>query len=273
MENSKISWTTHTFNPWIGCTRVSPGCVNCYAENLMDARFGRVKWGAGEPRSRTKKWNDPVRWNKTAPEDGSVTVFCASLADVFDSEVPKEWRDDLFRLIKATPKLTWLLLTKRPANIEEMMAESGLSEDEAIPENVWLGMSIATQSCVDSVGYELFGDLPYNKFLSIEPLVESVELEPMRHSPRWVIVGGESGKNARPFDPKWGRKIKKYCKSAGIPFFFKQLGEASNPGDFKDFDRFPRSLRVREFPEWRSRGIRQGETAKLLHRETEGPAG
>ena len=124
MKESKIEWTTHTFNPWIGCTKVSPGCAHCYAETLMDTRYGRAKWGKGNPRSRTSagNWKQPKRWDKEAAKLGERhRVFCASLADVFDGEVANEWRDALWKLIEATPNLDWLLLTKRP---EVMLAET-----------------------------------------------------------------------------------------------------------------------------------------------------
>ena len=122
-ENSKIEWTDHTFNPWIGCTKVSPACDGCYAENLMDLRYGRVKWGAGEDRKRTApaNWRKPIAWNRAAAlKDGPTFVFCASLADVFDNEVDEVWRRDLFNLIEATPNLTWLMLTKRIGNVIKM---------------------------------------------------------------------------------------------------------------------------------------------------------
>jgi hypothetical protein len=120
MENSKIQWCDHTFNPWIGCQHVSPGCDRCYAETLMDHRYGKVQWGPHGKRKRTSEgyWKQPFSWAKAARESGTrPRVFCASLADVFDNQVPQEWRDDLFRLIRATPELDWLLLTKRPQNI------------------------------------------------------------------------------------------------------------------------------------------------------------
>lgn len=107
-ENSKIEWTVHTFNPWIGCTRVSPACDHCYAAELMDTRYGRAKWGPGEARVRTSpsNWKLPLRWNREAMANGTrPTVFCASLADVFDVEVDPQWRRDLFELIEATPHL------------------------------------------------------------------------------------------------------------------------------------------------------------------------
>ncbi|MGO4406362.1 DUF5131 family protein [Bosea sp. RAF48] len=115
-ENSKIEWTQHTFNPWIGCTKVSPACDHCYAEAMMDGRYGRVRWGAGEDRSRTSaaNWRLPIRWDRDAAAAGTRPfVFCASLADVFDNEVDPLWRSDLMVLIEKTPNLIWLLLTKR----------------------------------------------------------------------------------------------------------------------------------------------------------------
>jgi protein gp37 len=97
-ETSGISWTDATFNPWIGCTKVSPACDNCYAERDNARRKWVDGWGAGVPRRRTKSWGDPLRWNrKAAAEGATLRVFCASLADIFDNEVPEEWRDDLWQ--------------------------------------------------------------------------------------------------------------------------------------------------------------------------------
>lgn len=155
-ENSKIEWTDHTFNPWIGCTKVHEGCAHCYAEADMDKRRGRVKWGPGGTRSKTSAdyWKQPLKWNREAEQAGvRARVFCASLADVFEDwggpinlgnmreavlirstggycvgicDDREKWvtlddlRRDLFALIAATPWLDWLLLTKRPENILEM---------------------------------------------------------------------------------------------------------------------------------------------------------
>lgn len=151
MENTKIEWANHTFNPWMGCTKVSPACKNCYAERDMDQRFGRVQWGDMGTRVLTNdaNWRKPLKWNREAAESGvRARVFCASLADVFEDwrgpmmfagtqpvYVGKDFRassgpdlratmDDvrerLFGLIDATPNLDWLLLTKRPQNIRRM---------------------------------------------------------------------------------------------------------------------------------------------------------
>ena len=120
-ENSKIEWCNHTFNPWIGCQKVSPGCDHCYAEAMMDHRYGRVKWGPHGERKRTSpaNWKNPLRWAKQA-NGRRPRVFCASLADWLDNRVPRDWRSDLGRLIEATPELDWLLLTKRPENHEKL---------------------------------------------------------------------------------------------------------------------------------------------------------
>jgi protein gp37 len=146
MENSKIAWCDHTFNPWIGCQKVSPGCDHCYAEAMMDHRYGKVEWGPHGERKRTgdATWKQPLRWAKQA-NGGRPRVFCASLADWLDNKVPREWRSDLGRLIEATPELDWLLLTKRPENYAKL-APWPLDK---IPSNVWLGVTaeeVATEN-------------------------------------------------------------------------------------------------------------------------------
>ena len=136
MENSKIEWTHHTFNPWIGCTHVSEGCKNCYAELSESKRLKKVGWGKGTKRRRTSKeaWKEPLKWEKAAKKTGSnPLVFCASLADVFDDEVEDSWRDDLFALIRSCPSLRWLLLTKRP---KSMLRYKKQIED--LPQ-IWVG--------------------------------------------------------------------------------------------------------------------------------------
>ena len=116
-EKSAIAWTEATFNPWVGCSKVSAGCTNCYAERDFAIRRKFVEWGPGKPRRRTSEayWKQPLKWDRQAAKDGvRRKVFCASLADVFDQEVDDSWRDDLFALIRRTPHLDWLILTKRP---------------------------------------------------------------------------------------------------------------------------------------------------------------
>ena len=146
-DTTKIEWADMTFNPWIGCTRVSPACDHCYAADMMDTRYGRVKWGAGEPRSRTSdaNWRKPIQWDKTAKKAGARPfVFCSSLADVLDNEVDPKWRADLFDLIRATPNLVWLLLTKRIGNVEKMVGHY-----DNWPANAALGATMANQDEYD----------------------------------------------------------------------------------------------------------------------------
>jgi len=144
MEKSKIEWTDCTFNPWIGCQHVSPGCDHCYAEAMMDRWLGKVKWGPHGRRMRTSQenWKQPQRWNAQARafkrEHGCrPRVFSASLADVFDNQVPKEWRVDLFALIRECRRLDWLILTKRPQNIAKMLPKDWGGGYR----NVWLGVT------------------------------------------------------------------------------------------------------------------------------------
>jgi protein gp37 len=173
-ENTKIQWCDHTFNPWIGCTKVAEGCKFCYAEELMANRYKKVKWGPLGTRVRTKTWGDPVRWNKQADKEGvRKKVFCASLADVFedrDELIP--WRKDLFKLMDDTPNLDWLLLTKRPENIGLMWPLDG---DRRM--NVWLGTSISTQIELEEAAKPLIAlkDLCAFTFLSLEPQIEAID--------------------------------------------------------------------------------------------------
>lgn len=240
-EHSKIEWTDHTFNPVIGCTKVSDGCKFCYAEEMMDKRYGKAKWGPGQTRVRTSaaNWKEPYKWNNQAEVEGRrARVFCASLADVFedhpDWEVP---RIDLFRVIDETPWLDWLLLTKRPQNVMPFLR--GILNESSFPSNVWIGTSVENQAAADERIPHLLG-IPANvHFLSMEPLLGPVDLSMWVHDDlpedddgapypgkiNWVIVGGESGHEARPMHPAWVRSIREQCQAAGAPFLFKQWGE------------------------------------------------
>lgn len=217
-ENSKIDWTDHTFNPWTGCTKVSPACDHCYAEG-WSKRSGHVTWGAGQPRRRTSEanWSKPIKWNKQAEAEGvRKRVFCASLADVFDAEVDPVWRENLFTLIDLTPALDWLLLTKRPKLAAEYFNRL------PTPPNVWMGTTVENQKMASlRIPYLMTIDAPV-RFLSMEPLLERVELG-FDLFPDWVIVGGESGPGWRDMAPQWAENIKVLCDIAGVPFFMKQM--------------------------------------------------
>ncbi|MBB2918288.1 phage Gp37/Gp68 family protein [Cupriavidus alkaliphilus] len=259
-ENSKIEWTDHTFNPWEGCQKVGPGCDHCYAET-RNARFAggtAVNWGPGAPRRRTSpaNWRKPLAWNRDAgvfyaQHRRRQRVFCASLADVFDNAVDPRWREDLFALIRSTPNLDWLLLTKRIGNVPAMVSII----PGWLPDNVWLGATITSQAEADRDIPKLL-ELPARaRFLSMEPLLGPVDVSSWlgyceklnkqgidrraggehvaceQHCGiGWVIVGGESGPGARPMHPDWARSLRDQCAAAGVPFLFKQWGEWCESG-------------------------------------------
>ncbi|KWE70510.1 hypothetical protein WL77_11935 [Burkholderia ubonensis] len=191
-ENSMIEWTDHTFSPWIGCTKVSPGCDHCYAEHLMDTRMHRVVWGPRGERVRTSAstWRQPVRWNARHAEFFAAhgrrqRVFCASLADVFDNAVADAWRADLFDLIWNTPHLDWLLLTKRIGNagrmIERALQLAGRGVNTPWPwANVWLGATIVNQAEADRDIPKLLAVPARVRFLSMEPLLGRARLDAIR---------------------------------------------------------------------------------------------
>ncbi|MDH4602408.1 phage Gp37/Gp68 family protein [Pseudomonas syringae] len=234
-QQTKIEWCDSTFNPWIGCTKVSPACDDCYAARSTPARALGVTWGPGQPRRRTSasNWKLPLKWNASASsfhaEHGRrQRVFCASLADVFDNDVPADWRDELWQLIAATPNLDWLLLTKRIGNVKQMLPDEE-DFDVEFP-NVWIGATICNQAEADRDIPKLLATPARVRFLSIEPLIGPVNLH-LKRDPtdlkdlHWVIVGGESGFSARPMSPDWARLLRDQCARSGIAFHFKQWGE------------------------------------------------
>lgn len=247
-ENSNISWTDHTFNPWIGCAKVSPGCANCYAATQDNLRkWTPDGWGKGKPRKRTSagNWNLPVRWNRAgclncgaksrvSGNDGLYKclfcgkrprVFCASLADWLDDEVPIEWLADLLKLIHETPNLDWLLLTKRPENWRRRLEEvhAGMTSTTPVsawlaawlfrghtafkfgptpPENAWIGTSVEKQEYADKRIPDLLKIPAKVRFLSCEPLLGKVLLDNGETS--WLTCLGtphcERGEGCRSFD-------------------------------------------------------------------------
>jgi protein gp37 len=268
MENSKIEWTDHTFNPWTGCTKISPACDHCYAE-AWAKRTGLVRWG-NHPRRRTTKsyWKGPIKWNATALEFKRQhghwpRIFCASLADVFDNQGEPSWREDLFALIRECARLDWLLLTKRPQNIIKMLpSDWGLGY-----QNVWLGVTAENQMFFDQ-RWRILQNIPAAmKFISYEPALGPLRLPKHNPLPDWLISGGESGGGARPLKPRWIRNIIRECHDRGVAAFHKQWGDYRNnplvleqgltPCKAKAVDRFGKGgglvdgELVREFPERR----------------------
>jgi protein gp37 len=259
-ENSHIEWCDHTFNPWMGCTRVSEGCKHCYAETMMDHRYGKVKWGPQGTRVRTvdQYWKQPLKWNKLVWVQCSVCnwrglydaeglcpgcmhpmvrvmktarqrVFCASLADIFEDHPQlANWRGELFQLIEQTPNLDWLILTKRPEKIFSLGTDAaGEIFDNWLmrQKNVWLGTSIEDQKTADKRIPELLKICAHVRFISCEPMLQKINLGPAVNEIEWVICGGESGPDARAMNPDWARSLRGQCQAAQVPFFFKQWGE------------------------------------------------
>ena len=244
-EKSGIEWTDATFNPWWGCTRVSPACDDCYA-GTWARRLGLSLWDNGQYRTfGPSHWGEPHKWNRRAAKEGRrLRVFCASMADVFDKDAPAAERWRLWTLIEATPHLDWLLLTKRVGNVLRMVPPHW---HERFPQNVWLGISVVTAAEVARDVPKLQALPAYVRFLSMEPLLEEIPMEEHLDGIHWVIVGGESGRKARPMLEQWAQRIRRDCELVGVPFFFKQ-GSAANWPAYKDSGSFPESLRVREWP-------------------------
>jgi protein gp37 len=244
-EVTGIQWCHHTFNPWIGCQKVSPGCDHCYAEAQNSFRkWNGGAWGPHSPRKRTSEsyWKQPWRWAIQAAErQERRRVFCASLADVFDNKAPEGARDDLFHMIRHTPTLDWLLLTKRPDNIRKMLPtdwDNGYG-------NVWLGVTAEDQKHYDR-RWSLLRNIPAAvRFISYEPALGPLKITGhWGQRPDWIICGGESGPKARYMEPQWAYALRDECRRLDVSFFMKQMtGGKKVP--------IPADLLVREFPEQR----------------------
>lgn len=239
-ENSNISWTNHTFNPWIGCTKVGPGCDNCYAET-WDQRSDGLRWGPKADRTKTRpgNWSKPVTWNHKAIKAGvRERVFVASLADVFDNHasILDEWRVELAALIRRCHQLDWLLLSKRAGNVSRYLK---LMFPDGVPSNVIVGATIVNQDDADRDIPKLLKakrDCAISRvFLSMEPLIGQVNLRAVGKERidalagpdkvDWVITGGESGAFARLMRKEWVTSLRDQCVEAGTAFHFKQWGE------------------------------------------------
>lgn len=254
-ETTKISWTDATFNPWVGCSKVSAGCQNCYAEHntfpRMRRALGQELWGPDAKRQITSDayWKKPLTWNRKAEKEGvRRRVFCGSLCDVFeDRDDLAKARSCLFWLIAETPSLDWLLLTKRPQHVGRLF-----NLNNALPPNVWLGVTCENQQAADERIPILLQIPAAVRFLSCEPLLEHIDLSrwinPVAqtfgtlHQPpnalHLVIVGGESGAQARPCNVTWIRSIRDQCLAAVVACFIKQLGSDVR-GDWDEFAYLP----------------------------------
>lgn len=219
-DSTIIAWTDHTFNAWMGCAKISPGCANCYAERLTRDRMGLRLWGSGAARQVTSvgNWRKPIQWNASAVADGRRRkVFCGSLMDwAEDHPTCTDVRPRLWDLIRATPALDWQLLTKRADRIRECLPDDWRDGYA----NCWLGVTIEDDRQTWRA-LELATIPSVVRFVSYEPAigpVPSLELTDID----WLICGGESGPGYRLFDPQWARDAETLCRQSGTAFFFKQ---------------------------------------------------
>lgn len=271
-DNSKIEWTHHTANPWWGCTRVHKGCDNCYAATLSN-RWGKDLWDNNKRQYIKSTWGKFQKWNDAAKKAGEYhRVFVGSMMDIFEKSMPvynadgtpmmlpiepksqsAQWethdlRDHFFRsIVPKYPNLMFLLLTKRPSNINKYIPEEWKTNP---PRNVMFGASVVDMASARNVAHHL-NFVNGAKFISVEPLLEDVDLantaftymddSGTKSTVDWIIVGGESGIKKRPFDADWARRIRKYCEMTGTAFFMKQMDKV---------EPIPEDLMIRQFPEW-----------------------
>ncbi len=222
-STTAIEWTNRSYNPWIGCTKVSTGCDHCYAETLALQKGFVSEWGIAGVRHFTKTASEVIEWNQEAITNKTrYTVFCASLGDVFEQNLQLvEARKDLWRLVKQTPFLDWMILTKRPQNIAAMLPKDW----GAGYAHVSLMVSAEDQKCFDKRVPVLQGVKCKRRALSVEPLLGPIVISKGGlKGIDLVIVGGESGDGSRPMNPQWVRDIRDACAREGVDFFFKQWG-------------------------------------------------
>ena len=249
--NSNIEWTNHTANLWWGCTNVHEGCDNCYAEKWAN-RYG-VAWGNEAPRKEIKSvWGQFLSMQaKAAAENTTHRVFVGSMMDIFEKPMPVidhngnakpyntgEIREMFFReIVPNCPNLVFLLLTKRPSNINKYIPMTWLDNQ---PKNVWYGASVVNHSTAIDVSRNL-SKVSGKKFLSVEPQLDFIDFSEDRLTwgIQWIIQGGESGPNKRPFNTDWARHTRDVCKQQGIAYFFKQIDKVQD---------IPEDLKVRQFP-------------------------
>lgn len=239
MAETNISWARWTFNGWVGCTKVSPACDRCYAAEWAARYEPTVVWGVPGRKSKLRHtaestWTAPRSWNRTAERErlahGRTTlfdqgatpyerprVFAMSLADWADKDAPDPWRAALWQLIRETPELDWLLLTKRPQNIAGYLPPDW---GNGYP-NVWMGTTAENQTEYERRRPHLLDVPAVVHFFSVEPMLQRVDIEkgPVGD---WYIVGGESGKGYRALDLDGAEKLRRQCADRGVAYFFKQ---------------------------------------------------
>jgi len=258
MSASKIEWTEHTWNPIVGCSKISPGCDNCYAER-MACRLAAMGQSAYEAVTWPdyKRWAGKVAWTgNTDPltRRKPTTYFVCSMGDLFHHEVPEAWLDALFsNVMEHATRHTFLILTKRADRMQRYLSWR-CGEGRIPPRNIWIGVTVEDQPRTDERIPLLLKTPAAKRFISIEPMLDEVTLytpEYKQYVGRdyltdirgvsagrplieagldWVILGGESGPGARPMHPDWARGVRDQCKAAGVPFLFKRWGDGYRIG-------------------------------------------
>ncbi|HEY9629348.1 MAG TPA: phage Gp37/Gp68 family protein [Coleofasciculaceae cyanobacterium] len=223
--NSSIEWTEATWNPTTGCDKVSPGCSNCYAERFAE-RWRGIPGHPYEQGFDIKVWRDrlklPLAWKKPR------LIFVNSMSDLFHSEIPEEFIEEVFEVMRQASWHQFQVLTKRPQRMLEIA-----NKLHELPPNVWAGVSVESQAWAWRA--ELLKEIPAKvRFLSCEPLLGPLTLS--LTNLHWVIAGGESGPGARPVQADWVRDIRDQCVAADVPFFFKQWGGFQKKKNGRELD-------------------------------------
>lgn len=235
-KNTTIAWTEtvmpdgtvtpgHSWNPWQGCRKVSPGCLNCYMYRDKK-RYGQDP--AVVVRSKSATFNAPLKWKEPAK------VFVCSWSDFFIEDADA-WRDEAWEIMRRTPHLTYMLLTKRPQNISDRLPPGWPLK------NVWLGVTAEDQERFDArMPYLINAGMQSPvMFVSIEPMIGPIHLHSIGAN-LWVICGGESGPDARKMNPEWALSLKQRCEATGTPFFMKQMSGGQPIPDYLQGQEFPR---------------------------------
>ncbi len=247
-NNTNISWTDLTWNPVSGCSKVSPGCKNCYAEYLTIHRFHR----SFDVKLRPERLREPLRISRKTGKyiiPSGSKVFVNSMSDLFHPNVPTQYINSVMDIMRFRPDVIFQVLTKRPEEIS--LRRRAL---RPFPDNVWLGVSVELRQYIGRIDEIIKADWGYGihkgiKFVSFEPLlgdIGAVKFDfKLSNGIEWIIVGGESGVNHRPMQIEWARNLVKQAQDQGVAFWMKQLGGFKPGGNLEDF---PEDLRIREFP-------------------------
>tara|TARA_Y100000310_G_scaffold307806_1_gene350213 strand:+ start:360 stop:1124 length:765 start_codon:yes stop_codon:yes gene_type:complete len=215
-KESKIGWTDSTWNPVLGCDKVSPGCLNCYAEVIAEKYRGQPGYPNGfELTLKPNHLRDPIRWREPR------RIFVNSMSDLFHPRIPDDYLREIWDVMLEEERHTYQILTKRPVHMKRRIANLGLK----LSPHIWLGVSVENQEWANRRIPVLLSIPAEVRFLSCEPLLGPVDLawwfvgvQPIH----WVLMGAESGPKRRPFDPQWVRDIRDVCVAAGVPLFHKQ---------------------------------------------------